>query len=63
MTVHLIQRPLCGKKYAGSTKTKFWSRAKNYKSTHRKFVIKKEVQALKQMVHTTLTKFYEVLRK
>ena len=50
MAVYLIECRVCGEQYTGSTKTKFRSRANNYKSTHRKFIIKKEVpkQALKQ---------------
>ena len=40
----------CGEQYTGSTKTKFRSRANNYKSTQRKFVNKQASpkQALKQ---------------
>ena len=50
MAVYLIECRVCGEQYTGSTKTKFRSRANNYKSTHRKFLNKKEVpkQALKQ---------------
>ena len=50
MAVYLIECRVCGEQYTGSTKTKFLSRANNYKSTHRKFISKKEVpkQALKQ---------------
>ena len=50
MAVYLIECRVCGEQYTGSTKTKFRSRANNYKSTHRKFINKKEVpkQALKQ---------------
>ena len=47
MTVYLIE---CDEQYTGSTKTKFRSRANNYKSIQRKFVNKETVlkQALKQ---------------
>ena len=50
MTVYLIECEICGEQYTGSTKTKFRSRANNYKSTQRKFVNKEAVpkQALKQ---------------
>ena len=50
MAVYLIECRVCGQQYTGCTKTKFRSRANNYKSTHRKFISKKEVpkQALKQ---------------
>ena len=50
MAVYLIECRVCGEQYTGSTKTKFRLRSNNYKSTHRKFIIKKEVpkQALKQ---------------
>ena len=50
MAVYLIECRVCGEQYTGSTKTKFRSRANNYKRTHRKFISKKEVpkQALKQ---------------
>ena len=50
MAVYLIECRVCGEQYTGSTKTRFRSRANNYKSTHRKFINKKEVpkQALKQ---------------
>ena len=49
MAVYLIKCRVCGEQYTG-TKTKFRSRANHYKSTHRKFISKKEVhkQALKQ---------------
>ena len=43
MAVYLIECQVCGEQYTDSTKTKFWSRANNYKSTHRKFISKKEV--------------------
>ena len=48
--VYLIECEICGEQYTGSTKTKFRSRANNYKSTQRKFVNKEAVpkQALKQ---------------
>ena len=50
MAVYLIECEICGEQYTGSTKTKFRSRANNYKSTQRKFVNKEAVpkQALKQ---------------
>ena len=50
MAVYLIEWEICGEQYTGSTKTKFRSRANNYKSTQRKFVNKEAVpkQALKQ---------------
>ena len=50
MAVYLIECQICGEQYTGSTKTKFRSRANNYKSKQRKFVNKKPVpkQALKQ---------------
>ena len=50
MAVYLIQYEICCEQYTGSTKTKFRSRANNYKSTQRKFVNKEAVpkQALKQ---------------
>ena len=46
----MIEWEICGEQYTGSTKTKFRSRTKNYKSTQRKFVNKETVpkQALKQ---------------
>ena len=49
MAVYLIECEICGEQYTGSTKTKFRSRANNYKSTQRKFVNKEAVpkQALK----------------
>ena len=50
MAVYLIECETCGEQYTGNTKTKFRSRANNYKSKQRKFV-KKEAnpkQALKQ---------------
>ena len=43
MAVYLIEFEICGKQYTGSTKTKFRSRANNYKSTQRKFVNKEAV--------------------
>ena len=46
----MIECQVCGEQYIGSTKTKFRSRANNYKSVQRKFM-KKETfpkQALKQ---------------
>ena len=48
--VYLTECEICGEQYTGSTKTKFRSRANNYKSTQRKFVNKEAVpkQALKQ---------------
>ena len=36
MAVYLIECEICGGQYTGSTKTKFRSRADNYKSTQRK---------------------------
>ena len=50
MAVYLIECRVCGEQDTGSTKSQFRSRANNYKSTHRKFISKKEVpkQALKQ---------------
>ena len=50
MAVYLIVCEICGEQYTGSTKTKFKSRANNYKSTQGKFVNKEAVpkQALKQ---------------
>ena len=43
MAVYLIEYEICGEQYTGSTKTKFRSRANNYKSTQRKFVNKESV--------------------
>ena len=43
MTLYLIKCEICGEQYIGSTKTKFRSRANNYKSTQRKFVNKEAV--------------------
>ena len=43
MAVYLIECEICGEQYTGNTKTKFRSRAKNYKSTQRKFVNKQAV--------------------
>ena len=50
MAVYLTEREICGQQYTGSTKTKFRSRANNYKSTQRKFANNEAVpkQALKQ---------------
>ena len=50
MAFYLIECEICGEQYTGSTKTKFRSKANNYKSTQRKFVNKDAVpkQALKQ---------------
>ena len=50
MAVYLIKYEICGEQYTGSTKTKFRSRANNYKSTQIKFANKEAVpkQALKQ---------------
>ena len=50
MAVYLIECEICGEQYTCSTKTKFRSRANNYKSTKRKFLNKEAVpkQALKQ---------------
>ena len=57
MAVHLIECEICGEQYTGSTKTKFRSRANNYKSTQRKFANNKAVpkQALKQKVFMNIT--------
>ena len=43
MAVYLKEYRVYGEQYTGSAKTKFRSRANNYKSTHRKFMSKKEV--------------------
>ena len=43
MALYLIECEICGEQYIGSTKTKFRSRANNYKSTQRKFVNKEAV--------------------
>ena len=53
MAVYLTECEICGEQYIGITKTKFRSRANNYKSTQRKFVNKEAVpkQALKQRFH------------
>ena len=53
--ISLLECKLCGEQYTDSTKTKFRSRANNYRSTQRKFVNKEAVpkQALK------LTRFHE----
>ena len=50
MELYLIECEICGEQHTGSSKTKFRSRANNYKSTKRKFVKKEAVpkQALKQ---------------
>ena len=50
MAVYLIECKIYGAQCTGSTKTKFRSRANNYKSTQRKFMNKEAVpkQALKQ---------------
>ena len=50
MSVYLIECNICCEQYTGSTKTKFRSRANNYKSTQRKFRNKEAVpkQAVKQ---------------
>ena len=45
MVVYLIECKICGEQYTGSTKTKFRSRANNYKSTQRKFMNKEAVQS------------------
>ena len=51
MAVYLKECKICGEQYTGSTKTKFRSRANNYKSTQRKFGNKEAVpkQALEQI--------------
>ena len=53
IAVHLIECQICGEQYTGSTKTKFRSRANNYKSTEQKFMNKEVVpkQALKNRFH------------
>ena len=50
VAVYLIEFKICGEQYTGSAKTKFRSRANNYKSMQRKFMNKEAVpkQALKQ---------------
>ena len=50
IAVYLIECNICCEQYTGSTKTKFRSRATNYKGTQRKFMNKEAVskQALKQ---------------
>ena len=50
MAVYLIECRICGEQYTYSTKTKFRSLTNIYKSTHQKFISKKEVpnQTLKQ---------------
>ena len=50
MAVYLIECKICGEQYTGSTKTKFRSRASNYKSLQRNSMKKEAVpkQALKQ---------------
>ena len=50
MAVYWIECEICREQYTGSTKTKFRSRANNYKSKQRKFVKKEAVpkQTLKQ---------------
>ena len=45
MAVYLTECKICGEQYTGSTKTKFRSRANNYKSTQRKFMNKEAVQS------------------
>ena len=57
MAVYLIECEICGEQYNGSTKTRFRSKANNYKSTQRKFVNKEAVpkQALKQKVLMSIT--------
>ena len=37
MVVYLIECRVCRKQYSGSTVTKFYARANNYKRTHRNF--------------------------
>ena len=51
MAVYLKECKICGEQYTSSTKTKFRSRANNYKSTQRKFGNKEAVpkQALEQI--------------
>ena len=50
MAFYLTECKICREQYTGSTKTKFRSRANNYKSTQRIFMNKEAVpkQALKQ---------------
>ena len=50
MAVYLIEFKISGEKSSGSTKTRFRSRANNYKSTKKKVMNKEEVpnRALKQ---------------
>ena len=50
MAVYLTECNICCEQDTGSTKTKFRSRANNYKGTQRKFMNKETVpkQALKQ---------------
>ena len=50
MVVYLTEYKVCGEQYTGSTKTKFRSRANNYKKTQQEFMNKEAVpkQALKQ---------------
>ena len=43
MAVYLIECEICDEQYTGSTKTKFRSKANNYKRTQRKFVNKEAV--------------------
>ena len=40
----VVSSRVCGEPYTGSTKTKFWSRANNYKIIHRTFMSKKKDQ-------------------
>ena len=50
MAVYFIECEICDEQYTGSTKTKFRSKANNYKRTQKKFVNKEAVpkQARKQ---------------
>ena len=43
LAVYLTECKTCGEQYTGSTKTKFTSRANNYKSTQRNFKNKEAV--------------------
>ena len=55
--LNLIEYQMCVDQYTGSTKTKFRSRANNYKSTQAKFSHREAVpkQTLKQNVFMIIT--------
>ena len=55
--LNLIECQMCVDQYTGSTKTKFRSRANNYKSTQAKFSHREAVpkQTLKQKVFMIIT--------